>query len=177
VERGIIAPESVVAHTCGTALLALFLAPEQDDVDADRAVKLALIHDIHESVSGDIAKKDDMSDDEIADKQAQEHSGYEQLMELMPDRFNRDEVQALWQTYEERDGRTARFVKDLDLLDMVMQAYIYVKQERYGDAEQFHQETDSMDEFFDYALPKFQFDATQQFAEEIHDAYLAEQDR
>lgn len=175
VERGITYPESVAAHTCGTALLALMLADEQDDVDTDRAVKMALIHDIHESVSGDIAKKDDMSDAEITDKQEQEHSGYEHLMDRLPDRFDRDVVQELWTAYEDRSTTTARFVKDLDLLDMVIQAYIYEKQGRYEDAERFHQETDSMDEFFDYALPKFRFDATRELAEDIHAAYQDEQ--
>jgi putative hydrolase of HD superfamily len=52
---GIREPESVAAHTLGTAFVALALAPrESPPLDVDRTLALALVHDVPEAMTGDL---------------------------------------------------------------------------------------------------------------------------
>ncbi|MBI4175945.1 MAG: HD domain-containing protein [Candidatus Aenigmarchaeota archaeon] len=46
-------PESVAAHSYGTAVLAMVLAKKLN-VNQERLIKMALIHDLAESIIGDI---------------------------------------------------------------------------------------------------------------------------
>lgn len=54
--REIADPESVAAHTWGTATLCLLFADEAG-IDRDRAVSMALVHDLAEARTGDIATR------------------------------------------------------------------------------------------------------------------------
>jgi putative hydrolase of HD superfamily len=55
--RGVADPESVAAHSFGTALVALALGPAiEPPLNVDRAVSLALIHDTPEVCMGDIPR-------------------------------------------------------------------------------------------------------------------------
>lgn len=54
--RNVDSPESVAAHTWGTAALCLLYA-DQEDVDRQKAVTMALIHDLGEARTGDIATR------------------------------------------------------------------------------------------------------------------------
>lgn len=47
--------ESVAAHSWRTALLALLLAPEFPELDMNKVIRMCLIHDLGEAVTGDIA--------------------------------------------------------------------------------------------------------------------------
>jgi putative hydrolase of HD superfamily len=52
---GIPAPESLAAHSLSTAFVALALAPRVSPaLDVDRAVALALVHDVPEALTGDL---------------------------------------------------------------------------------------------------------------------------
>jgi len=54
---GVAAPESVAAHSFGSALVALALGPGvEPPLDVDRAVSLALVHDAPEALLGDIPR-------------------------------------------------------------------------------------------------------------------------
>lgn len=55
---GIATPESVAAHSLGTAFLVLSLAPRvSPPLDVDRAVALAVVHDAPEARTGDLPKQ------------------------------------------------------------------------------------------------------------------------
>ncbi|MFL5542881.1 MAG: HD domain-containing protein [Longimicrobiaceae bacterium] len=63
--RGVERPESVADHSWRTALLALVLARRADPpLDRERAVALALAHDLAEALVGDITPYDGISADE-----------------------------------------------------------------------------------------------------------------
>lgn len=63
--RGVSAPESVADHSWGTAFLCLLYAAEAG-VDRDRAVAMALIHDLAEAETGDIVARADAADREVS---------------------------------------------------------------------------------------------------------------
>ena len=102
-------PESVAAHSWGMAILALKLTPKE--LDLSKVLSLCLVHDIPEVRVGDLTPHDDCStkaDDEL-----------NAMEELAP------EWLSLFKEYELGETEEAKFVKQLDKLDMGLQAMIY----------------------------------------------------
>ncbi len=114
---GIAQPESVAAHSFGVATLGLILCPPE--LDRSRVVAIALLHDLAESVVGDITPHDGVSVDE---KRRQERTAAAQLFAGRPDLW------ALWEDYEQDRSPEAHFVHELDKLDMALQAGAYASE-------------------------------------------------
>ncbi|MDZ7706995.1 MAG: HD domain-containing protein [Trueperaceae bacterium] len=130
--RGIDRPESVAGHTWGTALLCMLFA---DDAGVDRAeaLEIALTHDLAEAEIGDLPSLADPALRPVAaDQKARlEARAMAALHESWPGPAA-DLVARRWRSYEDRDGPAARFVRDMNLLDMALQALIYEREGRYG---------------------------------------------
>lgn len=113
--------ESVADHSFGTALLALMLAGSQphEGLDRDRACAMALVHELCEVYAGDITPADGVSAEE---KAGLERASLERVLSGLPggSRF-RD----LWEEFEEGLSPEARFVRQLDRLEMGIQAAVY----------------------------------------------------
>jgi len=122
--RGVRAPESVADHSWGTALLCLLFA-DQAGVDRERAVAIALIHDLAEAVTGDVVARVAAADREVSEarKAAMETAAMGTL--LRPGVAEFESVLHLWEAYEERADDAARFVRDMNLIDMCLQAARY----------------------------------------------------
>lgn len=117
--RGIDSPESVADHSFRVGLLALVLSRGADPpLDRERCIAMALVHDLAESVVGDITPYDGIAADE---KQRREREAMERLAAMLGD----DEVLRLWEEYQAAESPEARFVKDLDKLETVLQAAEY----------------------------------------------------
>jgi putative hydrolase of HD superfamily len=132
--RGVGDPESVADHSWGTALLCLLLADEAG-VDRARAVQMALSHDLAEALTGDIVVNAADPEMDPAEKARLEREAMERLAPAPDHRLRR-----LWEAYEAHADAEARFVRDMDLLDMCIQALIY---RREGAAP-----PDRLEEFF-----------------------------
>lgn len=113
---GIEQPESVAAHTWGVCWLVLLLCP--DEMDRNTALEMAVLHDLAETRVGDITPHDGVS---RAEKQLRESNAIEQMLASRPD------LQAIWKAYESQESAEARFVHDLDRLDMALQAVRYAR--------------------------------------------------
>lgn len=109
VRAGVPTPESVAAHSWGMSMLALKLCPS--DIDLVRVLSLCIVHDIPEVRVGDLTPHDDRST-----KSEDEHSA---MLALSP------EWVELFEEYEKGLTPEAKFVKQLDKLDMALQASIY----------------------------------------------------
>ncbi len=135
--------ESIADHVLLTALLGWVAAPE--DLDRDRVLKLALVHDLVEAITGDPPPYDredlpPTHDTEALraffsrrhvrpaaarmEKRLVEAEAMETLRALMPDSAA-EEVTALWHEYEAQASPEARFVKDLDRFEAFLQARDY----------------------------------------------------
>lgn len=110
--------ESVAEHSFGVALLAAVLAPKLR-LNVGKAVLLGILHDLAEAVAGDITPAEGMPK---AVKHAQELAAMRQLCGLLPDGAR---LMKLWDEYEHGTSREARFVKELDKLEMSLQATVY----------------------------------------------------
>lgn len=122
---GVESAESVAEHTYGVALLALCLASSIDPcLDVAKCLRLALTHDLAEVIVGDITPYDGVEADE---KRRREEEAMRQIAGLAGD----DSLLALWREYDAAESAEARFVKELDKLETVLQAAEY---EGRGDA-------------------------------------------
>jgi putative hydrolases of HD superfamily len=138
--RGIADPESVAEHSHRMALLALVLAPRAEPpLDAARCVAMALVHDLAEALVGDITPFDSVDADE---KRRREEEAMRTLATLAGD----GEPLALWREYAAAGTAEARFVKELDRLETVLQASEYGSRENVGHA--------ALGEFWDAAAAR-----------------------
>jgi putative hydrolase of HD superfamily len=109
VRSGVRDPESVAAHSWGMAVLALHFAPK--DLDMAKVLAMCIIHDLPEVRVGDLTPHDD-----VRNKAELEASA---MSELAP------EWLGLFHEYESGHSEEAKFVKQIDKLDMGLQASIY----------------------------------------------------
>lgn len=171
--RNIQDPEHVADHSWGTALLVLLYA-DQANINTDKAVKMAIVHDIGEAETGDIATRANAEKQRMSSekKQQEEQTAVANMMQ----RLGRDDLFTLWKEYEARETAEAQFVKDMDLIDMCLQALIYERQERYDpdeDNEHF-EEYEHLDEFFATTEPRLRTEVGKTCFEEIKEAYNEE---
>ncbi|MEZ0169798.1 HD domain-containing protein [Microvirga sp. TS319] len=110
-------PESVAEHTWRLCLMALVLADEFEGIDALRLIKLCIVHDLGEALSGDIPAV--MQTDGI-NKSARERADLEQLTQAL-DPAKRMEVLSLWEEYEAAATSEAVLAKGLDKLETILQ--------------------------------------------------------
>ena len=127
--------ETVAEHSMGVALLALFLADAHfPALDAGKLVRMALLHDFGEIYAGDIIP----GKMALADKHELERRSVERVFL----RLSRGkEYLALWEEFEEGQTAEARFIKEIDRLEMGLQASVY-EHERLADLSGFFDSTD-----------------------------------
>jgi putative hydrolase of HD superfamily len=120
--RGVRDGESVAEHSYAVALIAMLLADRLDiDVDREKLLKIALIHDLPEHMLGDIhAPATRLLGEDV--KEAAELRIMERLFTGLQD--GEDYVQ-LWKEFAERSSVEGRLVRAIDKLEMFTQAYQY----------------------------------------------------
>jgi len=138
VQRGVRDPESVADHSFMLAILAYVYA-KKFGLDSGKAVKMALIHDICEVYSGDIADRIRDEDQVVPDsrKRELERSGLEKIVSFLPKDLAK-EIYDLWEDFEYRKSKEAEIVKDLDKFEMCLQAMEYSK--KYKNLEEFFED-------------------------------------
>ncbi len=139
--------ESVAAHSFGVCVTAMLLADEVKarglNVDCDRVLRMALLHDWAETRVGDMPKTAIGYFGADARKNA-ESRAFADIVEGTG--VAAREYRALYQDYEDRTSLEARLVKAADVIDLLVQAYAL---ERSG--------AKGLDEFWQVALqPDFQ---------------------
>jgi len=125
--RGVEGAESVAAHSWGMSLLVLALLP--DDLDRERALTYAVLHDLPEVRVGDLTPSDGVSK---ADKARREHDAMAALCKGLP---RGAALLAAWETYEAQADPEARFVRQCDRLDMALQAIAYARSQNLDPSE------------------------------------------
>jgi putative hydrolase of HD superfamily len=172
--RGITDPESVAGHTWGVALLCLQYGKEAD-IDTDRALRMALVHDLAEAKTGDVATRVNDADQRVsaAEKDRREREARADLAPTLD-----PEIRDLWEEYETRETHKSVFVKDMDLVDMCLQALVYERGGRYdGEREsEAFEEYEDLDEFFATAEPRLRTAVGTELFEEIETRYEAVRD-
>jgi putative hydrolase of HD superfamily len=156
--RGVPAPESVADHSHGVALFTLLLldlVPDhQDRLDRQKALAMAILHDLPECITGDISLGASRHLPEGTKHQVENHA----LAELLADLPFAGRWRELWQEFEQHDSPEAQLVRDADRLDLLLQAHVY--EQTTGNR--------CLDEFWIFAEEKpFAFAESRQIAEEL----------
>ncbi|MFH1181764.1 MAG: HD domain-containing protein [Candidatus Woesearchaeota archaeon] len=107
-------PESVADHSFRTAVMAMLLA-KKCGCDEDKCVKMALLHDLAEAIAGDITPGDMTPNRKIKAEKAAANMLFK----------NEAGLKKIWQEYEAQKSPEAKFVYELDKLEMMMQAAEY----------------------------------------------------
>jgi putative hydrolases of HD superfamily len=121
VDSGIPNAESVADHTCSVALCVLFMGMERKDIDLKKALTMALIHDLAESVVGDITPYDGVSK---KDKLTKEEKALRNLLKDLP-KDGQKHLLDLWKEMESGKSPEAKLVLQADIFDRVVQANNY----------------------------------------------------
>lgn len=109
-------PETVASHSYGVSLLTLLFAPSH--LDKEKCLKMAIIHDLQESIIGDITPYDDITAEEKSQIETRAVSRIENQIQVAG-------LKELFAEFEANQTPEARFVKDMDRLDAILQAKYY----------------------------------------------------
>uniref|UniRef100_A0ABK0LXT8 5'-deoxynucleotidase HDDC2 n=1 Tax=Rattus norvegicus TaxID=10116 RepID=A0ABK0LXT8_RAT len=136
VYRNVEKPESVSDHMYRMAVMAM--VTRDDRLNKDRCIRLALVHDMAECIVGDIAPADNIPKEE---KHRREEEAMKEITQLLPEDL-RKELYELWEEYETQSSEEARFVKQLDQCEMILQASEYEDMEnKPGRLQDFYDST------------------------------------
>ena len=136
---GVEEPEHIADHCFGVALMTLVLGSKRKDIDLQKAVKMAIVHELAESQTGDILVDWKMAADKKAnrarikgnhditeeEKHKLENDAMEKLATLLGD-FGKEAL-ALWLEFEEQKTKESVFVKSVDKIEMFLQVLTYEK--------------------------------------------------
>lgn len=109
--------ETVAAHTWRLCLMALVLTPHFPGIDAGKLLRICLVHDLGEAISGDISAALQSS---LPNKAGQERADLLQLVQPLPNGVQ-GEIMALWEEYEAAASPEAKLAKGLDKLETILQ--------------------------------------------------------
>ncbi len=121
VDKGVINPESDAEHSFSLALLAMLLAP--DELNKQKCLELALIHDLSEIYAGDHTPREDIS---LQEKLQKEHAGMKQIA----NELGQSGWLELFDEYNNKTTKESIFINALDKLDNVITAAYYDKNKR-----------------------------------------------
>ena len=109
--------ESTAEHTWRLCLLALAFQDLLQPLDYERVLKLCVIHDLGETLGGDVPA---VAQSAGSDKSDRERADLLQLTKTLPLSL-RTELIELWEDYESASSREARVVKALDKIETIIQ--------------------------------------------------------
>jgi putative hydrolase of HD superfamily len=110
-------PESVAEHTWRLCLMALVLSERVGPVDVGKLLKMCIVHDLGEAISGDVPA---IHQNPAAPKSDAERRDLLLLVQPLPADI-RAEIVALWDEYERAESAEAKIAKALDKLETIMQ--------------------------------------------------------
>ncbi|KAK1133328.1 hypothetical protein K0M31_011143 [Melipona bicolor] len=130
-------PETIAGHMYRMAMLS-FLVDSNENLDKVKIMQMTLIHDLAECIVGDITPYCGIPPDV---KHKLEDEAMENICKLLGDRGPM--ILEMFREYEKQESPEAKYVKDLDRLDLIMQAYEYEKRDNIpGKLEEFFSATD-----------------------------------
>ena len=114
--------ETVAEHSLGVVMLTALLGLHMKGVDGfdfEKALLMALLHDFGEIYAGDFTPLDQISREE---KHALELDAVQRVFGALKDA---QVIQSLWEEFEAGETAEAKFVKQVDRLEMGLQAGVY----------------------------------------------------
>ena len=107
--------ETVAAHSWRLAVLAMLVAPEFPGLDGNKLIRMCLIHDFGEAITGDIP-----SFLKTQANEATEEDAVQTLLSTLPEP-QRTELKTLFAEMDAQQSAEARLYKALDKMEAVIQ--------------------------------------------------------
>lgn len=107
--------ESVAEHSWRLSLMALLLEKEIENVDFNKIIKMCIVHDLGEAITGDIPSFLKTEEDSNVEQKA-----IIKLVEKLPEP-QKKEIRMLFEEMEQKQTMEAKIVKALDRLEAVIQ--------------------------------------------------------
>jgi putative hydrolase of HD superfamily len=120
VKVGVYQPESVADHTFRTAILCMLYA-DIENLDSLKLLQMALIHDLPEAVIGDLTPSE-----KTEETNEKEETTMNQILNLLPPE-QREKYITVWNEYQKGKTREAQAVRQLEKIEMALQAKEYQK--------------------------------------------------
>lgn len=127
-KAGVKSPESVADHSFLTTIIAMLIG-DSTSYPADELIKMALLHDLAESITGDITPGKMDKEKKIA----LERKALKKIMAPLPP-WMRREYMELWEEYARGESEISQLMHQINKVEMALQASIYSED---GDAEKF----------------------------------------
>jgi putative hydrolases of HD superfamily len=117
---GVTSPESVADHSFCMCMMTMVIS-DLVGLDTERAMKMTILHDLGESIIGD------MMPDKILPgrKKILEKKAIRSILQKLPHPL-RAEYETIWNEYSDHSTDLSQFVHRLDKLEMAFQAKDYV---------------------------------------------------
>ena len=114
--------ESVAEHSYMMSVMAMILS-DIKELDTEKILKMSILHDWAESKIGDF-----MPDEVSGEKKTElEEYAMSEILDDLPTKIKNDYYD-IWNDYKDNSSKEAKFVHELDKLEMALQGKIYEKE-------------------------------------------------
>jgi len=118
---GIKRPESVADHAFGVTAIAMILS-DSKGLDSAKVLKMAILHDLAESITGDLTPDDGPKSKKIK----LENLAMKKILSSLEPKIQR-QYHSVWIEYQKNETPEAKLLHQVDKLEMALQANIYKK--------------------------------------------------
>ncbi|KAI3386291.1 hypothetical protein SNEBB_007632 [Seison nebaliae] len=131
--------ETISSHMYRMTLMTLTL-DNPKGIDMTKCMKMAVVHDLAECLTGDLIPADHIKKEE---KHRREFKSFQDIISLIPNEDIRINIFDIWQEYENQSTAEAKYVKELDVMDMIVQAFEYEQIDKQISLEHFFKNTEN----------------------------------
>ena len=112
-------PESVADHSYSTSVMSMILS-DIEGLNTEKIIKMALLHDLAESIIGDITPKHITKKEKIT----KENHAINQILKNLPNEIAKPYFE-IWNDYQKKSSKEAVLLHEIDKLEMAFQAKFY----------------------------------------------------
>ena len=112
--------ESVADHSYSTAIMSMVLS-DLEGLDTEKIIKMALLHDLAESVIGDVTPDEIKGERKISI----ENKAMIRILENLPSNVSQHYI-ILWDDFQKNSSKEANLLHEIDKLEMAFQAKFYL---------------------------------------------------
>jgi len=116
---GITHPESVADHSFSAAVMAMVFS-DLKKLDTEKMLKMALLHDLSESITGDFTPEEISKNDK---KEIENQTMNEILSKLPSEILN--EYTKIWNEFQDETSKESTLMHEIDRLEMAIQSLKY----------------------------------------------------
>jgi len=91
-----------------------------EDLNSEKIIKMALLHDLAESIIGDITPNHIINNEKVT----KENQAIKKILENLPSKITRSYFE-IWDEYQNNSSQESKLLHDIDKLEMAFQAKFY----------------------------------------------------